>query len=96
MRLIFLAAAVVALMASHADAGDQRRYSERFLGKQKTYDVRQDWYDGGKKIGTIYDPGYNRPLQIRDNQRVIHGYIERDGTITNTSRQEVGTIELGD
>ena len=46
-----------------------------------------------QKIGDIYDPGSGRRLQIRDNHRRIVGYITRDGTITNTSRQRVGSIE---
>jgi hypothetical protein len=44
-------------------------------------------------IGDLYDPGHNRRIQIRNNSRQILGYIERDGTITNRSRQKVGTIE---
>jgi hypothetical protein len=32
-------------------------------------------------------------LQIRNHHRQIIGYIERNGTVTNTSRQKVGTIE---
>ena len=33
-------------------------------------------------------------IQIRDTSRRIIGYIERDGTVTNTHRQKVGTIDL--
>ncbi len=31
---------------------------------------------------------------VRDTSRRIIGYIERDGTMTNTSRQQVAEIEL--
>ena len=44
-------------------------------------------------IGDLYDPGHGRRLQIRDRDRRILGFIEKDGTITNTRRQRVGTIE---
>jgi hypothetical protein len=40
-----------------------------------------------QKVGDIYNPDHNRRLQIRNNHRQIIGYIERDGTVTNTSRQ---------
>ncbi len=46
-----------------------------------------------QKVGDIYDPGHGRRLQIRNNHRQIIGYIERDGTVTNAHRQEVGTFE---
>jgi hypothetical protein len=47
-----------------------------------------------QRLGDIYNPGQGRRLQIRDTSRRIIGYIEADGTVTNTSRQKVGTIEL--
>ena len=43
-------------------------------------------------VGDIYDPGTGGRLQIRNNHRQILGYIERDGTITNRSRQPVAEI----
>ena len=46
-----------------------------------------------QKVGDIYDPGHGRRLQIRNNHRQIIGYIERDGTVTNTHRQKVAGIE---
>ncbi len=46
-----------------------------------------------QKIGDIYDPGHGRRLQIRNNHRQIIGYIERDGTVTNTSRQRIGILD---
>ena len=32
-------------------------------------------------------------LQIQNDSRQIIGYVERDGTVTNTHRQPVGTLE---
>jgi hypothetical protein len=46
-----------------------------------------------QKVGDIHDPGHGRRLQIRNNHRQIIGYIERDGTATNTHRQKVGTLD---
>lgn len=54
-----------------------------------------------QRVGDIYNPGTGR-LRIRltvakgdrNNQRQIIGYIERDGTVTNTHRQPVADIEL--
>ena len=46
-----------------------------------------------QKVGDLYDPGHGRRVQIRDTSRRIIGYIERDGTVTNTHRQRVGTVE---
>ncbi len=43
-------------------------------------------------IGDLYQPGPGARYQIRNNHRQILGYIERDGTITNRSRQKVGEI----
>ncbi len=47
-----------------------------------------------QRLGDVYNPGHGRRLQLRDNDRRIIGYIERDGTVTNTSRQPVASIEL--
>ncbi len=49
-----------------------------------------------QRLGDIYNPGHGRRVQIRDNSRRIIGYIERDGTVTKTNRQPVGTVELSD
>jgi len=45
-------------------------------------------------VGDIYNPGHGRRVQIRDTSRRIIGYIEHDGTVTNTSRQPVAGIDL--
>ncbi len=47
-----------------------------------------------QKVGDLYEPGHGRRVQIRDTSRRIIGYVERDGTVTNTSRQPVAEIEL--
>ena len=47
-----------------------------------------------QKVGDIYDPGHGRRLQIRNDHRQIIGYIEHDGTVTNTHRQRVREIDL--
>ncbi len=46
-----------------------------------------------QRLGDIYNPGQGRRLQIRDTSRRIIGYVEPDGTVTNTSRQRVGTLD---
>lgn len=43
-------------------------------------------------LGNVYDPGPGRRLQIRDNRLRIIGYIERDGTLTDSRRCKVGKI----
>ena len=47
-------------------------------------------------VGDLYDPGHGRRTQIRNTRRQILGYIEADGTITNTRRQKVLEIEVRD
>ena len=46
-----------------------------------------------QKVGDLYKPGSGQRIQIRDTSRRIIGYIEMDGTITNTNRQPVANIE---
>ena len=72
-----LICAVVLVLASDAMAGERHKI---------TNDRRQ-------VIGDVYDPGHGRRLQIRDNRRNIVGYIERDGTVTDSRRRKVGAIE---
>jgi hypothetical protein len=45
-----------------------------------------------QKVGDLYRPGSGQRIQIRDTSRRIVGYIEIDGTITNPSRQKVGSL----
>lgn len=47
-----------------------------------------------QRQGDIYNPGAGRRIQIRDNSRQVIAYIERDGTVTNTSRRVIAGIEL--
>jgi hypothetical protein len=50
--------------------------------------------DTSRRIGgDLYRLSPDRRLQIRDQHRQIIVCIEADGTITNTSRQRVGTVE---
>ncbi len=44
-------------------------------------------------VGDLYTPGPGQRVQVRDKHRRIRGYIELDGTITNPSRQRVGSVE---
>ena len=44
-------------------------------------------------IGDLYNPGHGRRVQIRNTSRQILGYIEGDGTITNTRRQKVLSVQ---
>ena len=44
-------------------------------------------------VGDLYSPGNGRRVQIWDPSRRIVGYVERDGSITNPSRQKVGSVE---
>ena len=45
-----------------------------------------------QRIGDLYNDGLGR-IQIRDNNRVIRGYIERDGSVEKMRRQKVGSVE---
>ena len=45
------------------------------------------------RVGDLYAPAPGRRVQIRDKRRNIIGYIEADGTVTDTRRNRVGTIE---
>lgn len=47
----------------------------------------------GQQKGDIYNPGHGRRLQIRDNRRRIIGYIERNGTVTDTRRRKIGRVK---
>ena len=44
-------------------------------------------------VGDLYSPGGGQRIQIRDTSRRIIGYVELDGSITNTRRQPVANIE---
>ncbi len=44
------------------------------------------------RVGDLYAPAPGRRVQIRDNRRNIIGYIEPSGRVTDTRRQEIGSI----
>ena len=44
-------------------------------------------------VGDLYSPGHGLPVQIRNTRRQVLGYIQPDGSILNTRRQEVLEIE---
>ena len=54
--------------------------------------VRNNWESGRQIVGDLYRPSGGGRTQIRTNQRVITGYIEIDGSITNIYRQKKGQI----
>jgi hypothetical protein len=87
IRLLTLAAFTVAILAtSPASAACLMSYCET----PATYEIKNL---RRQTVGDFYDPGHGRPIQIRNNRRQILGYIEKDGTITNTRRQEVLNVE---
>lgn len=50
--------------------------------------------DSDKNVkGDIYNPGHGRRLQIRNKDRVILGYIERSGRITDRDRVTKGYLK---
>lgn len=50
--------------------------------------------DRNRQVGDVYCPGHGRRCQIRDNDRHIRYYLEKDGMITDTHRRRVKEIEL--
>ena len=95
MRVLIIAGLAVAVLVSPPVRAEcQFKFQcSRTVEAPKTYPITNNHR---QRLGDIYDPGHGRRLQIRNNHRQIIGYIERDGTVTNTHRQKVGTIELGD
>lgn len=91
-RFLILAALAVALAASPAAARcfKFQRDCGASSSTPKTYPITNTHR---QRTGDIYDPGHGRNIQIRDNYRRILGFIERDGTVINTHRQPVGSIE---
>ncbi len=82
----FLICAVVLLVASGLPTAAWLT-PDALAGER--YKIRDD---RRQVIGDVYDPGHGRRLQIRDDRRRIIGYIERDGTVTDKRRREVGKI----
>ena len=97
MRVFILTAFAVALSASTASARCMMSYCKDGAATTSTPAPSTSWAITNtyrQRLGDVYNPGSGRRLQVRDNSRRIVGYIERDGTVTNTHRQKIGTIEL--
>ncbi len=77
MRVLVIILSLASITAAHADSGDLWKI---------TNDRRQF-------VGDVYDPGHGRRLQLRDDRGKIVGYIEKDGTLTDTRRRKIGDIE---
>ncbi len=85
LALVFLVA-----VAMEAEAGE---CSFKFCQGSGQKATRQKITNEHRQvIGDLYRPRPGARVQIRNNSRQILGYIERDGTITNRSRQKVGEI----
>ncbi len=92
--LIILAAFAVALSAAPASATCIMSYCKDGAvtaspAPSKSWAITNT---SRQRLGDIYNPGHGRRVQIRDTSRRIIGYIERDGIVTNTHRQKVGTL----
>ncbi len=95
MRFLILAAFAVALSAAPASARCIMSYCKD-SSTASTPAPSTSWAitnTSRQRLGDVYNPGHGRRVQIRDTSRRIIGYIEADGTVTNTRRQKVGTIE---
>ena len=93
MRVLILAAFAVALSAAPASAACIMSYCQDKAATAPAPST--SWVitnPSRQRLGDVYNPGHGRRLQLRDNDRRIIGYIERDGTVTNTRRQRIGTI----
>ncbi len=92
MRVLILAAFAVILSAAPASARCIMSYCKDGATSTPTRSYITNTHR--QKVGDVYNPGHGQRLQIRDTSRRIIGYIERDGTVTNTHRQPVAEIEL--
>ena len=93
LTALILAALAVILIA--APSGVSARCIMSYCNKTTPTPTRSYITNTSRQIiGDLYNPGHGRRVQIRDTSRRIIGYIERDGTVTNISRQRIGTIEL--
>ncbi len=104
MRTLILAAftrcapaALAVILAGPATAGGCDYYCRKNGGTATTAPAPSTAWTvtntSRQRLGDVYNPGHGRRVQIRDPSRRIIGYIEADGSITNTSRQVIGTIE---
>ena len=93
MRILILAAFAVVLSSREASAACLMSYCQDKA--TSTPAPSTSWpitNTSRQRLGDVYNPGHGRRVQIRDTSRRIIGYIERDGTVTNTHRQKVGTL----
>ena len=88
MRAAITLAVITLAMTVAAPAVAKCSFSVCDGQKVKTYNSR------GVISGSIYNPGNNRRLQIRDSRRRIIGYIEPSGKVTDTRRRRLGRIEV--
>ena len=100
MRTVLILFALAVVLASPATAGSCDYYCRKNGGAAANSGPAPatSWAITNthrQRIGDIYNPSHGRRLQIRDTSRRIIGYIESDGTVTGTSRQRIGTIEMG-
>ena len=94
MRILILAALPLAVILASPPASAQCIMSYCRDRTTETTPTRNYIVNQNRQIiGDIYDPKHGRRVQIRDNDRQILFYVEKDGTITNTRRQKIGTIE---
>ncbi len=93
IRLLTLAAFAVVLASPATAGGCVLSYCKGETSTPSTREIRSNWESGRQRLGDLYDPGRGRRIQIRNNQRVIIGYITKDGSITNARRQPVANIE---
>ena len=96
MRVLILAALAVVLSSPEASARCLMSYCQDATAATSTPAPATGWAitnTSRQRLGNVYNPGHGRRLQIRDTSRRIIGYIERDGTVTNTNRQRVGTLD---
>ncbi len=96
MRVLILAALAVVLSSPEASARCIMSYCKDGAAMAtSTPAPSTSWAitnTSRQRLGDIYNPGHGRRIQIRDTSRRIIGYIERDGTVTNTSRPRIGTL----
>ncbi len=96
MRVLILAAFAVVLSSPEASAACVMSYCKGGTAATSTPAPSTSWAitnTSRQRLGDVYNPGHGRRVQIRDTSRRIIGYIERDGTNTNTHRQRVGTLD---
>lgn len=92
IRKIFLLVALVPLLALCMPEPALSACAMSYCGGEQSVKKRTYIHNTSRQIiGDLYDPGTGR-IQIRDTSRRIVGYIERNGRITNTSRQRVGAV----